>query len=88
MPLYNRAAFVADPPLEVTRTILHVTNGAAGAPYYALERTPWNADYERDSGPGRYLKRFTTQNALVFFHVHGPQVRLEVVNPDSLERIE
>jgi len=88
MPVYNRAAYVPDQPLKITRTIQHITNGAAGAPYYALERTPWNLDYDRKRGNGRFLKRFTTQNAVVFFHVHGPEIRIEVVNPDSLERIE
>ena len=74
--------------MEITRPILHITNGAAGAPYYAREETPWNRDFDRKTGQGHFLRRFTTQNAVVFFHVDGKKITIEVVNPDSLERIE
>ena len=55
-----------------------INNGAAGAPYHSREETPW-----RD-----HLEGFTTQNAVVFFHVHGKRLRMEVVNPVTLEVID
>lgn len=88
MPVYREGGFRPANPLEITRTILQVHNGAAGAPYYAREKTPWNADFDSATGSGAYLKHFTTENALVFFHVDGKRIRLEVVNPDTLDRIE
>lgn len=68
----------AMPKLKLTRTILQINNGAAGAPYYAQETTPWTG----------YTSGFTTQNAVVYFHVEGKTVDVEVVNPDTLEEIE
>ena len=64
--------------LTLTRTIYQVNNGAAGAPYYAQEQTPWTP----------FTSGFTTQNALVFFHVDGDKVMLEVMNPDTLEQVD
>ncbi len=64
--------------LELKRTIFQINNGAAGAPYYAQEQTPWTP----------YTSSFTTQNALVFFHVNGDKIKMEVMNPDTLELIE
>lgn len=64
--------------LELSRTIYQVNNGAAGAPYYAQEQTPWTP----------FTSRFTTQNALVFFHVEGKDLTLEVLNPDTLEKVD
>ncbi len=66
------------PKIGLSRTIYQINNGAAGAPYYAQEETPWSA---KTSG-------FTTQNAIVYFHVEGKTVSVEVVNPDTLEEIE
>ena len=60
------------------RSIYQVNNGAAGAPYYAQEITPWTP----------YTSNFTTQNALVFFHVHGKKIRMEVLNPDTLDKVD
>ena len=64
--------------LARARTIYQVNNGAAGAPYYAQEQTPWTPS----------VSGFTTQNALVFFHVSGSSVEMEVVNPTTLEEIQ
>jgi 3',5'-cyclic AMP phosphodiesterase CpdA len=64
--------------LELSRTIFQVNNGAAGAPYYAQEQTPWTP----------FTSSFTTQNALVFFHIEGGKIEMEVLNPDTLETIE
>ena len=64
--------------IELSRTIYQVNNGAAGAPYYAQQQTPWTP----------FTSNFTTQNALVFFHVDGATIKLEVMNPDTLETIE
>ena len=45
------------PTIDLNRTIYQINNGAAGAPYYAQEQTPWTP----------HVSNFTTQNALVFF---------------------
>ena len=60
------------------RPFWHINNGAAGAPYYGRENTPWSAQVEK----------FSTQNAVVFFHVHGKEIRVEVINPDTMEPID
>ena len=66
------------PKLEVGRTIYQINNGAAGAPYYAQEQTPWTP----------FVSSFTTQNALVFFNVRGKSIWVEVLNPDTLEVVD
>lgn len=88
MPLYPEAGFHPDEPLQITRPIWQIHDGAAGAPYYALQTTPWNRDFNRTTGSGTYLKNFTTQNAVVFFHVDGPRVSIETVNPLTLLPID
>jgi hypothetical protein len=64
--------------IKLKRTVWQVNNGAAGAPYYAQETTPWTP----------YVTGFTTQNVVVFFHIDGKKVRLEVINPDTLEPVD
>lgn len=64
--------------IEIGREIWQINNGAAGAPYYAQEETPWS----------EHVQGFTTQNALVLIHVDGMKVTLEVINPDTLELID
>ncbi len=66
------------PRVTLRRPFYQVNNGAAGAPYYAQEQTPWSA----------FVKGFSTQNAVCLFHVAGPRVRLEVVNPETLEVLD
>jgi hypothetical protein len=66
------------PKIELSRTIHQINNGAAGAPYYAQEETPWTP----------FASSFTTQNALVFFHVNGKSLEMEVLNPDTLEKVD
>ncbi len=66
------------PKLELKRAVYQINNGAAGAPYYSQEKTPWT----------EYTKKFTTQNALVIFYVNGEKIRVKVKNPDTLELIE
>ena len=63
--------------IKLTRTIYQINNGAAGAPYYAQVTTPWSSS----------VSGFTTQNALVLFHVNGESLTLEVLNPDTLEKV-
>ena len=63
--------------VKLSRTLYQVNNGAAGAPYYAQQETPWTPA----------VSNFTTQHALVLFHVDGDSVEMEVVNPDTLEEI-
>jgi hypothetical protein len=60
------------------RPFFQINNGAAGAPYYGQEQTPWSPS----------VKGFSTQNALCLFYVAGPRVRLEVVSPDTLEVLD
>jgi 3',5'-cyclic AMP phosphodiesterase CpdA len=64
--------------LTVSRPFWQLTNGAAGAPYYAQQQLPWSDQVEI----------FSTQYALVFFHIEGDRVTIEVLNPDTLEKIE
>ncbi|MEO1383502.1 MAG: metallophosphoesterase, partial [Bacteroidota bacterium] len=64
--------------VKLSRTIYQINNGAAGAPYYAQETTPWTP----------FVSGFTTQNALVLFHIEGKSVTMRVMNPDTLEEIE
>ena len=64
--------------LKLTRTIYQINNGAAGAPYYAQEQTPWSAS----------VSGFTTQNALVLFYIDGNSIEMEVLNPDTLEKVD
>jgi hypothetical protein len=66
------------PRLTKFRPLWLITNGAAGAPYYGREETPWMD----------HVRVFSTQNALVLFHVEGEKTRVEVVNPDTLEPID
>ena len=66
------------PKLALTRTIYQINNGAAGAPYYAQEQTPWSGS----------VTGFTTQNALVLFHIDGDKIDMEVLNPDTLEKVD
>lgn len=66
------------PRLQLKRTIWQINNGSAGAPYYAQEQTPWSA----------FTQAFTTQVALVFVHVNGDKLEVEVQNPDTLEVID
>jgi hypothetical protein len=66
------------PKLKLKRSIYQVNNGAAGAPYYSQEVTPWTP----------FTTGFTTQNALVLFHVEGEKVQLEVINPDTLDSVD
>ena len=64
--------------IEIGREVWQINNGAAGAPYYAQEETPWS----------EHVQGFTTQNALVLIHVEGKNVIMEVINPDTLELID
>lgn len=77
MPRYPEENYFAD-KIELKRTIYQINNGAAGAPYYAQQETPWSG----------FTDSFTTQNALVLIHVKGKSLELEVLNPDTLEEIE
>jgi hypothetical protein len=64
--------------IEISREVWQINNGAAGAPYYAQEQTPWS----------EHVQGFTTQNALVLIHIEGKKVSIEVINPDTLELID
>ncbi len=64
--------------LKLKRPFIQLTNGAAGAPYYALEQTPW-----KDK-----VKTFSTQNAIMIFDVRPDNIQVRVYNPDTFEEIE
>jgi hypothetical protein len=66
------------PKVKLSRTIWQINNGAAGAPYYAQEQTPWTP----------FVSGFSTQNALVFFNIDGKKIYMEVLNPDTLEKFD
>ncbi|MCF8218370.1 MAG: metallophosphoesterase [Bacteroidales bacterium] len=66
------------PKLKLERNFLQLTNGSAGAPYYAQEKLPWSEN----------VKTFSTQNAFILFHVNGKKVRAEVINPETFQQIE
>ncbi|WNJ19219.1 metallophosphoesterase [Pontibacter sp. G13] len=76
-PIYDEK-FPENMRVKLDRTIYQVNNGAAGAPYYAQEQTPWS----------EFVSGFTTQNALVFFDVDGKKLSMRVLNPDTLEEID
>jgi len=64
--------------LKFKRKFIQITNGSAGAPYYALEELPWTKD----------VKKFSTLHALTLFKIKGQKVEIEVINPDTFEIIE
>lgn len=64
--------------LDFHRPLWQINNGAAGAPYYGREDTPWMDD----------VQAFSTQNALVLIDVDGKSVSARVLNPDTLEKID
>ncbi len=64
--------------IKLKRTFWQINNGAAGAPYYAQEKTPWSD----------WVSGFTTQNALVLFYIDGKSVKMKVFNPDTLELVD
>lgn len=72
------ADYPSNQKIKLSRTIYQVNNGAAGAPYYAQEETPWTP----------FVSGFTTQNALVIFHVAGKKLSMVVKNPDTLEEVD
>ena len=76
-PIYPEN-FPSNLKLKLGRTIYQINNGAAGAPYYAQEETPWSG----------FVSGFTTQNAVVLFDVKGKGITVRVLNPDTLEEIE
>jgi 3',5'-cyclic AMP phosphodiesterase CpdA len=64
--------------LNISRPIFQIINGAAGAPYYTQEKTPWSEQ----------TKAFTIENALCLFYVDGKTIKMKVVNPDTLNEID
>jgi hypothetical protein len=66
------------PRVKLTRHLWQITNGSAGAPYYGLQHLPWTS----------FVKKYTTEHALMLFDVQGKKVILRVVNPDTFENIE
>ena len=64
--------------VRLQRPFFQINNGAAGAPYYAQDHTPWSA----------FVQGFSTQHAICLFYVEGPRVRLETVNPETLEVLD
>lgn len=85
---YHRMRLTADTPiypenydkpkLTKYRPLTFITNGAAGAPYYGQEVTPWTD----------WVDKFSSQYAVMFVHVEGKKVWCEVINPDTMEMID
>lgn len=75
-PIYPKG--YKEKKLKLKRTIYQINNGAAGAPYYAQQQTPWSA----------FTSGFTTQNAVCMFRVEGKKVSMVVINPDTLEEVD
>ena len=83
MPIYGE--YIPEKHLEITRPFWQITAGSVGAPYAYMIKNPWNVGYPEVR---TYLKELSGQYALAFFHVHGQSLKLEVVNPHTLDRIE
>jgi len=66
------------PEVKLNRGLWQITNGSAGAPYYGLQKMPWSS----------FVKKYTTEHALMLFDVDGKKVTLRVINPDTFEKIE
>jgi 3',5'-cyclic AMP phosphodiesterase CpdA len=66
------------PRVTLKRPFFQINNGAAGAPYYAQEVTPWSAS----------VRGFSSQHAICLFYVEGLRVRLQTVNPETLEVLD
>jgi hypothetical protein len=66
------------PRVPLKRPFFQINNGAAGAPYYAQYVTPWSAA----------VRGFSTQHAICLIYVDGLKVRLETVNPETLEVLD
>ncbi len=64
--------------IAITRPVWQIHNGAAGSPYASKEQAPWS----------EFDENFTTQNAVILFHVDGKKITLEVINPDTLGKID
>lgn len=88
MPIYAENGYRPEKPVEITREFHHITNGAMGAPYYALQDAPWHVGYDRAKGTGPYLKKFTTRFAVNFFRVDGKKIHMTVMDPQTLEVID
>ncbi|MGM0647611.1 MAG: metallophosphoesterase family protein [Bacteroidota bacterium] len=64
--------------IRLKRPVLQLTNGAAGAPFSAKEKLPWSS----------FVDSFSTQNVMIMFHVNGPEVRVEVMNPETFQQLD
>jgi 3',5'-cyclic AMP phosphodiesterase CpdA len=73
MPLYKKG--YQGPRIKLKRKIWQITNGTAGAPYYAQEKLPWSD----------FVKEFTSQNILSLFTVDGRNIYLKSVNPLTMK---
>lgn len=88
MPIYAKDGFNPKNPVKITREFHHITNGATGAPYYAIQNAPWHEGYDRATGTGLYLKKFVVRFAVNLIHVDGKSVRMTVMDPQTLEVID
>ncbi|MFO8053816.1 MAG: hypothetical protein R6U19_01450, partial [Bacteroidales bacterium] len=66
------------PKLKLDREIWQISSGLSGDSYSRGEMRPWSA----------HQKAYSNQSNMVFLYVEGEDIRLEVVNPETLERIE
>ena len=85
---YNRLKISDDLPrypknydkekVKLSRSIIQINNGAAGAPYYSQEKLPWS----------KFTKGFSTQNAIVLVTVNDKKVTAKVINPETFEELD
>ena len=64
--------------LVLSRPLVQITDGAAGAPYYGREEAPWS----------NQVRSFTAQPAVVLFSVAGKRISAKVINPDTMNEID
>jgi 3',5'-cyclic AMP phosphodiesterase CpdA len=64
--------------LEISRPFWQIINGSAGASYYGQEELIWSNS----------VQFFSTQYALVFFNINGELIELEVIDPDTGEKVD
>jgi hypothetical protein len=64
--------------IKLRRSIYQINSGNDGFFSCLKEKAPW---YE-------YIEFFTRQNTLVFFHLRGRKIFVEVIHPDTLETLD
>jgi hypothetical protein len=64
--------------IKLKRHIWQINNGSGGAPFHNEGKPIWSS----------YIKKFAAENTLVFFYINGKKVKLQAINPETLEVID